>query len=221
MVGSSLGNFIQWSKVQEDLLSDKKSIWIYFEADSSWHREKHSHRASYNCLRFCFPPIQSNLRYFQQPSTRIGHESDKTSWTNLILQTNFIHFIRRRIVQFYCMGGFELNSSELNSTIARRINRAYSVMLLWVSSLYQFSAPKKLASVCLVRGRFFGRRPNYSERKTSNLAQVWCVLAGFKVKRLPWAKNFVGAKIWAFPWLHNTKITESSVWKQTVRIVWW
>ena len=144
MVGSSLGNFIQWSKVQEDLLSDKKSIWIYFEADSSWHREKHSHRASYNCLRFCFPPIQSNLRYFQQPSTRIGHESDKTSWTNLILQTNFIHFIRRRIVEFYCMGGFELNSSELNSTIARRINRAYSVMLLSVSSLYQFSAPKNL-----------------------------------------------------------------------------
>ena len=29
--------------------------------------------ASHHSLRFCFPPIQSYLRYFQQPSTRIGH----------------------------------------------------------------------------------------------------------------------------------------------------
>ena len=44
------------------------------EADSSWHWEKHSHGShSHHSLRFCFPPIQSYLRYFQQPSTRIGH----------------------------------------------------------------------------------------------------------------------------------------------------
>ena len=44
------------------------------EADSRWHWEKHSHGShSHHSLRFCFPPIQSYPRYFQQPSTRIGH----------------------------------------------------------------------------------------------------------------------------------------------------
>lgn len=44
------------------------------------------------------------------------------------LQTNLIHFMSRRIVEFYCMGGFELNSFELNSTIARRINSAQAIL---------------------------------------------------------------------------------------------
>ena len=35
-------------------------------------------------------------------------KTDKMSWTNLILQTNLTDsFIRRIIVEFDCMGGFE------------------------------------------------------------------------------------------------------------------
>ena len=42
--------------------------------------------------------------------------------TNLIYQTNLIRFRRRAIVEFNCLWDLELNSSELNSTVARRIN---------------------------------------------------------------------------------------------------
>lgn len=34
----------------------------------------------------------------------------------------------RRIVEFYCVGGFKLNSFELNLTIARRINSAQAIL---------------------------------------------------------------------------------------------
>ena len=49
-------------------------------------------------------------------------------------RSNSIHFIRRRIFDFYCIGGFELNSSELNSTIGRLINRALNQSFLYCLS---------------------------------------------------------------------------------------
>ena len=44
---------------------------------------------------------------------------------NLILLTNVIRFILRAIIKFNYKHALELNSSELNSTIVGRINRAY------------------------------------------------------------------------------------------------
>ena len=49
-------------------------------------------------------------------------KTDKTSWTNLIYQTDLIRFRRRAIVEFNCLWDLEWNSSKLNSTVARRIN---------------------------------------------------------------------------------------------------
>ena len=71
--------------------------------------------------------LSSHPRLFIHSFIRLG-KTDKTSWTNLI------HFMRRRIVDFYCIGGFELNSSELNSTIARLINRALNQSFLYCLS---------------------------------------------------------------------------------------
>ena len=51
-------------------------------------------------------------------------KTDTTSWTNLIHRTNVIRFIRRAIVEFNYYHVLELNSSQLNWTIVRRINRA-------------------------------------------------------------------------------------------------
>ena len=48
----------------------------------------------------------------------------RTSRTDLIYQTNLIRFKRRASVEFNCSWDLELNSSELNSTITRRINQA-------------------------------------------------------------------------------------------------
>ena len=75
----------------------------------------------------------------------------KFSVSLIILQTNLIHFICRIIVKFYCMGcmgGFELNSSELNLTIVSHINRAIhfnfvgqwpKYRLQFMLQMYQFS----------------------------------------------------------------------------------
>lgn len=49
-------------------------------------------------------------------------KTDKTSRKNLIYQTDLIRFRRRAIVEFTCLWDLELNSSKLNSTVARRIN---------------------------------------------------------------------------------------------------
>ena len=63
--------------------------------------------------------LKTRYRYFIRLS-----KTDKTSRTNLIYQTNLIRFRRRAIVEFNCSWDLELNSSELNSTITRRINQA-------------------------------------------------------------------------------------------------
>ena len=63
--------------------------------------------------------LKARYRYFIRPS-----KTDKTSRTNLIYQTNLIRFRRRIIVEFNCSWDLELNLSELNSTITRRINQA-------------------------------------------------------------------------------------------------
>ena len=57
--------------------------------------------------------LKTRYRYFIRLS-----KTDKTSRTNLI------RFRRRAIVEFNCSWDFELDSSELNSTITRRINQA-------------------------------------------------------------------------------------------------
>ena len=61
--------------------------------------------------------LKTRYRYFIRLT-----KTDKTSRTNLIYQTNLIRFRRRAIVEFNCLWDLELNSSELNSTVARRIN---------------------------------------------------------------------------------------------------
>ena len=61
--------------------------------------------------------LKTRYRYFITLT-----KTDKTSRTNLIYLTNLIHFIRRAIAQFNCFWDLELNSSELNLTVARRIN---------------------------------------------------------------------------------------------------
>ena len=48
--------------------SNWPSCWGGFELTST--KTQSQLTASHNSLRFCFPPIQSYLRYFQQPSTR-------------------------------------------------------------------------------------------------------------------------------------------------------
>ena len=58
--------------------------------------------------------LETRYRYFIRLS-----KTDKTSWTNLIHQTNLIRFRRRAIVEFNC--SWDL---KLNSTITRRINQA-------------------------------------------------------------------------------------------------
>ena len=50
------------------------------------------------------------------------------SWTNLVDRTNIIRFIRRAIVEFNYYQFLELNSSELNSTAVRHINRAFIIV---------------------------------------------------------------------------------------------
>ena len=50
------------------------------------------------------------------------------SWTNLVDRTNVIRFIRRAIVEFNYYQVLELNSSELNSTAVRHINRAFIIV---------------------------------------------------------------------------------------------
>ena len=62
--------------------------------------------------------LKTRYRYF----IRLGTKTDKTSRTNLIYQTNLIRFRRRAFVEFNCLWDLELNSFELNSTVARRIN---------------------------------------------------------------------------------------------------
>ena len=52
--------------------------------------------------------LKTRYRYF------IRLKTDKTSWTNLIYQTNLIRFRRRAVVEFNCSWDLELNSSELN-----------------------------------------------------------------------------------------------------------
>ena len=61
--------------------------------------------------------LKTLYRYFIRPA-----QTNKTSKTNLIHRTNLIPFKRRTIVKFNCLRDLELNSSELNSTILRRIN---------------------------------------------------------------------------------------------------
>ena len=61
--------------------------------------------------------LKTRYRYF----IRLN-KTDKTSRMNLIYQTNLIRFRCRTIVEFNCLWDLELNSSELNSTITRRIN---------------------------------------------------------------------------------------------------
>ena len=61
--------------------------------------------------------LKTLYRYFIRPA-----QTNKTSKTNLIHRTNLIRFKRRTIVEFNCLRDLELNSSELNSTILRRIN---------------------------------------------------------------------------------------------------
>ena len=56
------------------------------------------------------------FNYHRRPSASIFTK------TNSIYQTNLIRFRRRAIVEFNCLWDLELNSSELNSTVARRIN---------------------------------------------------------------------------------------------------
>ena len=51
--------------------SNWPSCWGGFEL--TLRKTQSRFTASHHSLRFCFPPIQSYLRYFQQPSTRIGH----------------------------------------------------------------------------------------------------------------------------------------------------
>lgn len=63
MVGSTLGN-IRWRKVQEDLLSDQKNIWLHFETDLSWHWEKHNHGApGITWIQPSNLPLQACLRW--------------------------------------------------------------------------------------------------------------------------------------------------------------
>ena len=50
------------------------------------------------------------------------------SWKNLVDWRNVIRFIRRAIVEFNYYQVLELNSSELNSTAVRRINRAFIIV---------------------------------------------------------------------------------------------
>ena len=61
--------------------------------------------------------LETLYRYF----IRLA-QTDKTSKTNLIHRTYLIRFKRRTIVKFNCLTDLELNSSESNSTILRRIN---------------------------------------------------------------------------------------------------
>ena len=56
------------------------------------------------------------------------HNCIRPSKTDTTSRTNVIPFIRRAIVEFNYWQVLELNSSELYSTIARRINRALKTM---------------------------------------------------------------------------------------------
>ena len=60
------------------------------------------------CYRYCIRPTNT----------------DTTSRTNLIYHTNLIRFTRSTIVEFNCRMVLDLISSQVNSTIVRRINRA-------------------------------------------------------------------------------------------------
>ena len=83
----------------------------------------------WNTLRKCMHFIRRDVSATYKLKTRYRYfirlsKTDKTSRTNLIYQTNLIRFRRRAIVEFNCSWDLELNSSELNSAITRRINQA-------------------------------------------------------------------------------------------------
>ena len=77
--------------------------------------------------------LKTRYRYFIRLS-----KTDKTSRTNLIYQTNLIRFRHRAIVEFNCSWDLELNSSELNSMITRRINQALGMQPCGYMAMWHF-----------------------------------------------------------------------------------
>ena len=73
---------------------------------------------------------------------------------NLILLTNVIRFILRAIIKFNYKHALELNSSELNSTIVGRINRAYHFRPQYMCS--------RKTIVRYFKGKGKGPKPNAS-----------------------------------------------------------
>ena len=80
-------------------------------------------------------------------------KTDKTSRTNLISQTNLIRFRRRAIVEFNCLWDLELNSSELNLTVARRATSGFRCLRIDIGKLTALKLIKYydgIPSICLL-----------------------------------------------------------------------
>ena len=74
-------------------------------------------------------------------------KTDKTSRTNLI------RFRRRAIVEFNCLWDLELNSSELNLTVARRATSGFRCLRIDIGKLTALKLIKYydgIPSICLL-----------------------------------------------------------------------